>query len=83
MKVNFANVLIKDIEGNEVALDIRKPLGNIIYMQGVNVEECDLGRTIYYSDGEVELTEANKATVERFAGTYPYLTREAILAQLK
>ena len=78
MKVNFANIKIKDIEGNEVTLDIRKALGNVIYMQGINVEECDLGRTIYYSEGDIELTEAQVTTVKRFADTYPWVTRDAI-----
>ena len=82
-KVDFSDVKIKDIEGQEVQLDLRKPLGNVIYMQGQTVEECDLGRAIYYSGGEVELTDEQQAVVKRFAETYPYLTRSAILEALR
>lgn len=77
-KINFKALEVEDIEGNMQRLDIAKALGNMLYMQGQNVEECDLGRKIYYSEGEIELDENQVRSVLRIAASYPYLSRHAI-----
>lgn len=82
-RIDFSKIEIKDIENNSITLDVRKPLGNSIYMQGQNIEERDLGRAIYYSDGEVTLTDTQIESVKRFVSMYPYITREAIYELLK
>ena len=56
-KVNFRTITFRDIEDKEQLFDCQKELGNAIYMQAADIEERDLGRKIYYADGEVELTE--------------------------
>ena len=77
--VNFGNITLKDIERNQVTLDIRKQLGNSLYIEGQNIEECDLGRKIYYSDGDVELTPEQVEIVKRYTARYAYIARQAIL----
>lgn len=56
MKVNFSKIVIKDIEGRDVQADFQRQLGNQLYMQGRDIEECELGKRIYFADGDVGLT---------------------------
>ena len=81
-KVDFANVTIKDIEGNDVKADFQKQIGNQLYMQGRNIEECELGKKIYFSDGEVEISEKEAEMVKQIIAGYSYVARSAIEAVL-
>lgn len=83
MKVNFANIKIKDIEGNEQIADFQKQIGNQLYMTGQNIEECELGKRIYFADGEVELTPEECTMVRRVTAGYSYVARIAIDAAMK
>ena len=83
MKVNFAKIIIKDIEGREVEADFQRQLGNQLYMQGRHLEECELGTRIYHADGEVELSEKECEMVRYFIAGYSYIARSAIENQLK
>lgn len=47
IKVNFSKIVIKDIEGRDVQADFQRQLGNQLYMQGRDIEECELGKRIY------------------------------------
>lgn len=76
-KVDFRKITIKDIEGKSVEVDFSKQIGNQLYMQGQNIEECELGQDIYHK-GEVEMTDKDIEAVKRFVGNYPYLSRTAI-----
>lgn len=80
--INFKAIEVEDIEGNKQRVDIAKALGNQLYMQGMNVEECDLGRAIYYSEGEMELNDEQAKSVLRITASYPYLSRHAIEKRL-
>lgn len=82
MKVNFKELTLKDIEGNEVKADFSKQIGNQLYMQGIDIEECELGKRIYF-DGEVELSEKDVATIKRISAGYSFVARQAIEAVLK
>lgn len=77
-KINFKEIEIEDIEKNIQKVDISKPLGNQLYLQGRDIEECDLGRDIYYSDGEMELTDKQAQMVLNAVQGYPFVTRRAI-----
>ena len=77
-KVNFGAIPVKDIEGNVIPVDVRKPLGNALYMQGQDIVECETGSKIYHSDGEIELDEKQVEAVRKFIGGYPFVTRNAI-----
>lgn len=83
VKVNFSKIVIKDIEGREVQADFQKQLGNQLYMQGRNIEECELGKHIYFAQGEVELTDKDCAIVRNAVQGYSYIARSAIENQLK
>ena len=77
-KINFTALPVQDIEGNMQSVNIAKHIGNQLYMQGMDIEECELGKTIYYSEGEIELDEKQAKSVLRISSGYPYLTRHAI-----
>ena len=77
-KVNFKELVIADIEGKEQKIDISKLLGNQLYMEGQDIEACELGKRIYFADGEVELSEKEIAIVKQFTNRYSYLVRTAL-----
>ena len=77
-KINFTALPVQDIEGNTQSVNIAKHIGNQLYMQGMDIEECELGKTIYYSEGEIELDEKQAKSVLRISSGYPYLSRHAI-----
>ena len=79
-KVNFKGITIKDINGNDIVADFQKQLGNQLYMQGQNIEECELGKKIYFTpDGEAtELDDKEVAIVRKAVQGYSYVARTAI-----
>ena len=81
-KVDFSKIVMKDIEGRDMVADFSKQLGNQLYMQGRNIEECELGKKIYFVEGEVEMSEQECATVKQAVQGYSYVAREAICAAL-
>ena len=82
-KVNFSKIVIKDIEGRDVQADVQKQLGNQLYMQGRDIEECELGKRIYFAQGEVELTDKEAAIVTQAVQGYSYVARIAIENAMK
>lgn len=79
-KVNFAEIIIRDINGKEQKADVRQLLGNLLYMQGNNIEECELGSAIYHQkdDEPLELDVKQAATLTAFAERVPYVMRQGI-----
>ena len=77
-KIDFTALEVEDIEGQKQRVDIANALGNQLYMQGANVDESELGRDIYRSKGEMELTDEQAQIVLRFTKGYPYVSRHAI-----
>ena len=82
MTVNFKQISFRDIEGKEVTVDLQKQLGNQLYMQGRNIEECELGKRIYFSDGDVNLSEKDCEAVKLAVAGYAYIVRQAVLNRL-
>ena len=82
-KVNFKELVIADIEGKEQKIDISKLLGNQLYMEGQDIEACELGKRIYFADGDVELTDKEIAIVKQAMHRYSYLVRTAVETILK
>ena len=62
-KVNFREIVIEDIHGNPMPGDFHEVLGNQLYMQGRDIKECELGRKIYFAEGEIELTDEEVAAI--------------------
>jgi len=77
VKYDFRCIAVENIEGTTEFIDLSKPLGNALYMQGQNIVECELGRDIWHK-GEVELNDEQVAAVKRFAAGYPYVLRSAV-----
>ena len=78
MKLDFGAIPVKDIEGNIVPIDIKKVLGNQMYMQGADIVECETGSKIYHSEGEIELDTKQAEAVKKFTQGYSYIVRKAI-----
>ena len=79
-KVNFKEIIIKDINDNNIVTDFQKQLGNQLYMQGQNIEECELGKKIYFTpdDEATELDDKEVAIVRKAVQGYSYVARTAI-----
>ena len=75
--VDFRTIGIKNIEGQIETADVSKQLGNVMYMQGQNIEECELGRDIYHN-GQVGLNQKQEDMVRRFIQPWSYVLRTAI-----
>lgn len=82
-KVDFSNIIIRDIEGCEVKADFKKQLGNQLYMQGRDIEECELGKKIFFAKGEVELSDKERDIVKQATQGYSYVARTAIEEAMK
>ena len=76
-KIDFRKILVENIEGIKNEADVSKQLGNQMYMQGQNIEECELGRAIYHK-GSVELDSKQADMVRRFIQPWSYVLRSAI-----
>lgn len=79
-KVNFSRISMKDIEGNVLTANFRKELGNQLYMQGRDIEECELGKKIYFTpeNKETELNEKEVGIVKQVIAGYGFVARTAI-----
>ena len=82
-KVDFRNIVIKDINGQDTKADVTQLFGNMLYMQGQNIEECELGQAIYHQgdkDGPeaLELSDSQVAIVKIYAERLPYVMRTGI-----
>ena len=77
-KIDFGHIVVQNIEGKDVNVDLRKTLGESMYINSRNYDGFDLGRTIYRSEGEIELTDEQVNIVMMFMESYPYVTREAV-----
>lgn len=79
-KVNFKEIIIKDINDNNIVTDFQKQLGNQLYMQGQNIEECELGKKIYFTpdDESTELDDKEVAIIRKAVQGYSYVARTAI-----
>jgi hypothetical protein len=77
-KVNFREIVIEDIHGNPMPGDFHEVLGNQLYMQGRDIKECELGRKIYFAEGEIEITDDEAKIVREAVKGWSYVARTAI-----
>ena len=86
-KVNFAEIIIRDINGQEQKADVRQLLGNMLYMQGQNIEECELGQVIFHSGSEgpeeIDLDDKQQKIITDFAERLPYVMRTGLIEAVK
>lgn len=56
--IDFGKVMVQhSFEGEPVAVDMRKQLGNKIHQTTGDIGFDDLARNIYFSDGEIEVPQ--------------------------
>ena len=78
-KVDFRNIVIRDINGQETKADVTALFGNMLYMQGQNIEECELGQRIYHQGNDaLELSDEQVGIVKTYAERLPYVMRTGI-----
>ena len=77
-KVDFSKVTMEDIKGEPMPGDFHEVLGNQLYMQGRDIKECELGRKIYFAEGEIELTDDEAKIVREAVKGWSYVARTAI-----
>ena len=68
MKIDFRNIQVKDIEGNNSTVDIAKMLGNVIYQKTADLGELELAQQIY-KNGEVELSTNQAERIKEYVRT--------------
>jgi hypothetical protein len=77
--VDFKNIVIRDINGQETKADVTALFGNMLYMQGQNIEECELGVQIYHQgEDALELSDEQVGIVKTYAERLPYVMRTGI-----
>ena len=69
---------MEDIHGNPMPGDFHEVLGNQLYMQGRDIRECELGRKIYFAEGEIELNDDEAKIVREAVKGWSYVARTAI-----
>lgn len=68
MKIDFREIQVKDIEGNNSTVDIAKMLGNAIYQKTADLGELELAQQIY-KNGEVELSTNQAERIKEYVRT--------------
>ena len=80
---DFSKIPVQTIEGNEEYIDIRKPLGNALYYKSQDLAGSELGRKIYLSTGNIDITDKEKELVKEMCDNmFAYVTRNAIIKSL-
>lgn len=83
MKIDFSKIVIKDIDGNDMPVDISKDLGNMMYFESRDIESSDLGYKIYH-EKEVDLTEEQAEMVRPFVtDRFKALVKKVLLPMLE
>ena len=77
-KIDFSKVEMPTIDGGKVIADFRQQLGNQLYMTGNDIEACELGKRIYLSDGEMELSEKEVSIIKNMTATWSYIARTTL-----
>lgn len=77
-KVDFHKISIETITGEPATVDVHQVLGDFIFNQAEHVDEHDLGRDIYHSEGEMELTDEQCEIVRKAASKMKYILRTAL-----
>lgn len=68
MKIDFREIQVKDIEGNNSTVDIAKMLGNATYQRTADLGELELAQNIY-KNGEVEVSPEQAESIKKYVST--------------
>lgn len=80
---DFSKVEIIGLDGRPVGTQqLKADVCNILYMQGQDITECELGRKLWNATEPVEISEEEEKKLRAQFEKYPYLIRTALLKQL-
>lgn len=85
-KVDFSKIEIVLIDGTKIKTDFqhgKDGIGNQLYMTGRDIEACELGKKIYFAEGEVELSDKEVQIVTQYVAGWSYVARTAIIEAMK
>lgn len=84
-QVNFNEIEIENIDGTKGKLNIKRDLANILYMQGETIEESELGRRIFNTPAEIELSPEDVEIVIKYVKKYytSIVVKNAIINAIK
>lgn len=85
-KVDFSKIEMELIDGTKIKTDFQhgeNGIGNQLYMTGRNIEACELGKKIYFAEGEVELSDKEIQIITQAVAGWSYVARTAIIDALK
>lgn len=85
-KVDFSKIEIVLIDGTKMKTDFQhgeNGIGNQLYMTGRDIEACELGKKIYFAEGEVELSDKEVQIVTQAIQGWSYTLRTAIIKAMK
>ena len=78
MLIDFRNITIKNIEGEESTVDISKDLGNLLYNSAVSKEGLEISRELYHN-GEMDVTKDNVEVLKGIiAGNFLAVIQESL-----
>ena len=86
VKVDFSKIELEMIDGNKKTVDFQhgeNGLANQIYMGAREIKWRDLGRRLYYAEGEIELSEDECKILKTLLQPYPYYMRTAFEELMK
>lgn len=65
MKVDFQHAELQFmVEGDNEQMDLRKPIGNLIFGRSSDIALSDFGKKIYYSEGEIDVPDEFNAPIQ-------------------
>ena len=86
---DFSKVEILNLDGQKMGTEqLRAEICNVLYMQGEDLLECELGQKLWHAVDErnvptaVEISEKEEDFLRKRFAKYPYLIRTALLKQL-
>ncbi len=84
-KIDFSRIIVKDLDGKDVRINIHRDFSNLLHMQGRGIEEDALAHKIYEcrdEDGnptEVDLTKDEVKIVIQYISNYSYIVAKAVM----
>ena len=86
---DFGKVEILSLDGQRMGTEqLRAEVCNLLYMQGEDLVECELGQRLWHAVGDnnqpiaIEISEKEEEYLRKRFAKYPYLIRTALLKQL-
>ena len=85
-KVDFSKIEMVLIDGTKMKTDFQhgeNGIGNQLYMTGRDIEACELGKKIYFAEGEVELSDKEVQIVTQAIQGWIYTLLTEIIEAMK